>query len=184
MTSFLLDNFGNSKFTRFGKQTEAKRDNSQNDSEIMFRDLSAQLEVACSVEEVYNFWNNMENVPRWIPLVKEIKIVPGKEELLHWKFGPGFPLLTEWTSHITKCIPQKLIVWESVSGLPNRGCAKFFPTEHGCRLCLTLSFELPGGIIGAFLETVGIDRWLRANLVESLNRFQSLVEEEGVRKKR
>ncbi|OKH26757.1 polyketide cyclase / dehydrase [Hydrococcus rivularis NIES-593] len=144
---------------------------------------SVEVEVACSTEEVYDLWKNIENVPRWIPLVKEVKILPGTEELSRWKFGLGFPLLTEWTSRITQRIPQKLIAWESVSGLPNFGCAEFFPTERGCRLRLTLAFELPKGIVGAFLEAIGIDRWLEANLVESLHRFQSLIEEEVLRQK-
>jgi uncharacterized membrane protein len=149
----------------------------------MMREYCVEVKVACSVEQVYDLWRNLENVPRWIPLIKEVKVLPGSEDLSRWKFGLGFPLLTEWTSHITQYIPNKLIAWESVSGLPNRGCAEFFPTEeHGCCLRLTVAFELPGGIVGSFLETIGIDRWLEANLVETLNRFQSLIEEEVLRK--
>jgi uncharacterized membrane protein len=149
----------------------------------MMHEYTVEVEVACSVEEVYDLWRNVENIPRWMPLVKEVKILPDQEELLRWKFGLGFPLLTKWVSRITQHIPQKLIAWESVSGLPNRGCAEFFPTEKGCHLRLTIAFELPGGILGAFLEKIGIDRWLEANLVESLNRFQSLIEEEVLRQR-
>lgn len=149
----------------------------------MMREYCVEVKVACSVEQVYDLWRNLENVPRWIPLIKEVKVLPGSEDLSRWKFGLGFPLITEWTSHITQYIPNKLIAWESVSGLPNRGCAEFFPTEeHGCCLRLTVAFDLPGGIVGSFLETIGIDRWLEANLVETLNRFQSLIEEEVLRK--
>lgn len=149
----------------------------------MMREYCVEVKVACSVEQVYDLWRNLENVPRWIPLIKEVKVLPGSEDLSRWKFGLGFPLITEWTSHITQYIPNKLIAWESVSGLPNRGCAQFFPTEeHGCCLRLTVAFDLPGGIVGSFLETIGIDHWLEANLVETLNRFQSLIEEEVLRK--
>lgn len=147
----------------------------------MMKEYSVEVKFAYSVEEVYELWENLENVPRWIPLVKEVKVIPGSEKLSYWKFGLEFPLLVEWTSRITRRIPQKLIAWESVSGLANRGRAEFFPTEQGCRLRLTVTFELPGGIVGTFLETVGIDRWLKANLVKSLNRFRSLVEEEVLR---
>ena len=150
----------------------------------MMSERSVEVEVACSVEEVYDLWKNMENVPRWMPLVKEVKVLPGTEELSRWKFGLGFPLLTEWTSRITRRVPQRLVAWESVSGLSNCGCAEFFPTEQGCRLRLTLAFELPGGIVGAFLEAIGIERWLESNLVESLHRFQSLIEEEVLRQKK
>jgi uncharacterized membrane protein len=144
-------------------------------------DRSVEVEVSCSVEQVYELWGDMQNIPRWMPLVKEVKILPGDENLSHWKFGLGAPLLTEWTSRITQRIPLRLIAWESVSGLPNWGCAEFFPTDRGCRLRLTLAFDLPGGIVGAFLKGIGVERYLEANLVESLKRFQSLIEQEVFR---
>jgi uncharacterized membrane protein len=116
-----------------------------------------------------------------MPLVKSVKRLQGDDELWHWTFGLGFPLLTEWTSRITQRIPLRLITWSSVSGLSNRGAAEFFPTKQGCRLRLTLAFDLPGGIVGVFLENIGLDRWLEANLKESLKRFQTQIEAEVLR---
>lgn len=147
----------------------------------MMIDRSVEVEVACSVEQVYDLWGNMENAPRWIPLVKNVKVLPEDKNLSLWTFGPGAPLLTEWTSRITHRIPFQLIAWESVSGLPNKGCAEFFPTDGGCRLRFTLAFELPKGIVGALLKRIGVERWLEANLVESLNRFRDLIEAEVLR---
>ncbi|MEP0919999.1 hypothetical protein NC981_24650 [Leptolyngbya sp. DQ-M1] len=46
---------------------------------------------------------------------------------------------------------------------------------------VTLAFDLPGGIVGALLERIGVDRWLEANLVESLNQFQIQIEAEVLR---
>lgn len=138
---------------------------------------SVEIDVACSVEQVYDLWENLENVPRWMPLVKSVRQLPGDKDLWHWTFGLGFPLLTEWTSRI----PLQLIAWKSISGLPNQGSAEFFPTERGCRLRLTLAFELPTGVVGALLETIGLERWLEDNLVESLKRFQSQIEAEVLR---
>jgi uncharacterized membrane protein len=142
---------------------------------------SVEVEVACSVEQVYDLWGNLENVPRWMPLVKSVRRLPGDRELWHWTFGLGFPLLTEWTSRSTRRIPLHLVAWESVSGLPNQGSVEFFPTDRGCRLRLTLAFDLPGGIVGTLLEKIGLERWLEENLVESLNRFQSQIEAEVFR---
>jgi uncharacterized membrane protein len=142
---------------------------------------SVEVEVACSVEQVYDLWGNLENVPRWMPLVKRVRCLPGDEGLCHWTFGLGFPLLTEWTSRITRRIPLRLIAWESISGLPNHGSAEFFPTDRGCRLRLTLAFDLPGGVVGMLLETIGLERWLAENLEESLNRFRDQIEAEVLR---
>lgn len=154
--------------------------NSLNNSTPMLQ-RSVEVEVICSVQQVYDLWENLENVPRWMPLVKSVKRLKSNDELWHWTFGLGFPLLTEWTSRITRRIPLRLIAWSSVSGLSNQGSAEFFPTDRGCRLRLTLAFNLPGGIVGVFLENIGLDRWLEANLAESLNRFQSQIEAEVLR---
>lgn len=143
---------------------------------------SVEVDIACSVEEVYNLWENLENMPRWIPLVKEVKVLPGAEQLSRWQFGLGGPLLTEWTSRITQRIPMQLIAWESVSGLPNHGSAQFIPTDQGCRLRLQLAFNLPGGIVGKLIKGVGVERWLEANLLETLKRFKALIEKEVLRK--
>lgn len=142
---------------------------------------SVEVDVNCSVQQVYDLWGNMENVPRWIPLVKSVKRLRGDGELWHWTFGLGFPLLTEWTSLITRRIPLQLIAWDSVSGLSNQGVAEFFPTDRGCRLRLTLAFDLPEGIAGAFLKNIGLDHWLEVNLAQSLTQFQSQIEAEVLR---
>lgn len=142
---------------------------------------TVEVNVASSVEAVYKLWENLENVPRWMPLVKRVKRLPGQEELWQWRFGLGFPLITEWVSRISQRIPLQLIAWESVSGLPNQGRAEFFPSDRGCRLRLTLAFELPGGLVGAMIEKIGLDRWLEDNLAESLTRFQAQIEREVLR---
>lgn len=159
----------------------AKENRAMNVVKKLMLERSVEIEVACSVKQVYDLWENLENVPRWMPLVNNVRRLPGEEEFWHWRFGLGFPLLTEWTSRITRRIPLRLIAWESVSGLPNHGRAEFFPTDLGCRLRLTIAFDLPGGILGALLEKIGLERWLEANLVESLNRFQSQIEGEVLR---
>jgi uncharacterized membrane protein len=140
-----------------------------------------EVDVACSVEQVYDLWDNLENVPRWMPLVKSVKPIPGEPDLWRWQFGLRFPLLVEWVSRIEQRLPNQLIAWQSVSGLHNQGRAEFAPSDRGCRLRLTLAFALPGGLVGAMLEKIGLDRWLEANLVDSLTRFQTQIEAEVLR---
>ncbi|GAB4185343.1 MAG: hypothetical protein Fur006_23670 [Coleofasciculaceae cyanobacterium] len=79
------------------------------------------------MEQVYELWGDMQNIPRWMPLVKEVKILPGDENLSHWKFGLGAPLLTEWTSRITQRIPLRLIAWEIAA--PDGICTVFKPKK-------------------------------------------------------
>ncbi|WP_199315610.1 MULTISPECIES: SRPBCC family protein [Oscillatoriales] len=62
-------------------------------------------EVDCSVQQVYDLWANLENVPRWMPLVKSVKRLKSNDELWHWTFGLGFPLLTEYVTFPLKRVP-------------------------------------------------------------------------------
>lgn len=139
---------------------------------------TVELEVACPLAGVYEIWADMENLPRWMRFVKEVEILPGKEELSRWKFGLGAPLIVEWTSRIVRRIPLRLIAWESVTGLKNSGMAEFFPTEMGCNLRLTLAFDMPGGIVGIFLDQIGVQKWIDENLIDDLRRFKAMVERE------
>lgn len=141
-----------------------------------------EIEVNCSVDEVYSLWDNLENMPKWMPFVKEVKIISEANHLSRWKFGLGGLLQIEWTSRITERIPLRSIKWESVSGVPNCGYAQFFSTDRGCLLRLTLAFNLPGGIVGALIKGVGVERWLEVNLQQGLVRFKALIEAEVSRK--
>lgn len=58
-------------------------------------DRSLEVEVTCSVEQVYKLWEDIQNIPRWIPLVKEVKILLSDDNLSHWNFGLEAPLLTK-----------------------------------------------------------------------------------------
>ncbi|AGY59024.1 SRPBCC family protein [Gloeobacter kilaueensis] len=142
---------------------------------------SIEVEVAAPLAAVYAIWADLENLPRWMRFVKSVRILPGTEDLSRWQFGLAAPLVVEWTSRITRRIPLRLIAWESVSGLTNRGSAEFFPTERGCRLKLTLSFDSPSGLAGEFLQRLGVERWVDENLIDDLRRFQSLVEQDTPR---
>ncbi|MGF1541976.1 MAG: SRPBCC family protein [Pleurocapsa sp.] len=41
---------------------------------------SVEVEVACSAEQVYELWGNLENVPRWMSLVKSVRRLLREEE--------------------------------------------------------------------------------------------------------
>jgi len=44
---------------------------------------SVEVELNCSVQQVYDLWENLENVPRWMLLVKNVKRVRGDKEWWH-----------------------------------------------------------------------------------------------------
>ena len=64
-----------------------------------------EVDVACSVKQVCDLGNNLENVPRWLPLIKNVQPVPGQADRWRWQFGLRFSLLVEWVSHIEQRLP-------------------------------------------------------------------------------
>ncbi|WP_218081965.1 SRPBCC family protein [Anthocerotibacter panamensis] len=137
---------------------------------------SVELVVQAPVARVYELWSDFENLSRWMRFVDRVTLDPDRPGYSRWRFGID-PLFVEWTARITRMIPLRLVAWESVSGLPNRGQIDFFPVDQSCRLKLTLAVAAPGGVVGAVVEQVGLGRWLDENIRADLVQFGKLVEE-------
>ncbi len=136
---------------------------------------SVEVVVDRPVAVVYELWSNLENLPRWMQYVREVKQDPQRENHSYWRFGRDFVNI-EWTSRITRLIPLRLVAWESVTGYKNRGQIEFFPADQGCRLKLTLAVAAPDGLIKLIVEQVGLTQWLSENLQADLDKFKSLLE--------
>jgi uncharacterized membrane protein len=59
---------------------------------------------------------------KWIDSVHVLEDNP---ELSRWKLATG-GLEFSWLSRILKLVPNQIIQWESVDGLPNRGAVRFY----------------------------------------------------------
>src|SRR5262249_33742024 len=77
-------------------------------------DLQKTVHINAPVEEVYRFWQNVNNFPRIMSHVYEVE--PIGEGRHRWTVaGPaGLPL--SWTSATTVNIPNKVIGWRSEPG--------------------------------------------------------------------
>lgn len=78
--------------------------------------LSRQVDVACSVAQVYDLWGNLGNMPRLIPLIKSVKQLPKDAKLWRWRFGLRLLLIVVWVARIERRLPLQLIAWKAVSG--------------------------------------------------------------------
>ncbi|WP_287130041.1 SRPBCC family protein [Candidatus Cyanaurora vandensis] len=136
---------------------------------------TVELVVAAPVAKVYELWADLKNLPQWMQYVDRVSLDPVRLGYSQWRFGRE-PLFVEWTARITRKIPLRLVAWESVAGLANRGQIEFFPVAAGCRLRLTVAVAAPGGLVGAFIQQVGLGHWLDENLLADLKRFARLVE--------
>ena len=103
-------------------------------------------------EQVYAFWRNLENLPRFMKHVQCVKQMDDTHS--HWIVkGPAGNV--EWDAEIINEVPNELIAWRSLPGasIDNAGSVRF---EHatagrGTKVTVSLQYAPPAGQIGVAL---------------------------------
>jgi uncharacterized membrane protein len=107
---------------------------------------SIRLEVP--IDEVYGFWRRLENLPRLMTHIKEVRDLGGGRS--HWVAdGPADVLPVEWDAEIINEVPNKVIGWRSVAGsdVATAGSVHFSTARLGrcTQLSVHLQYAVPGG---------------------------------------
>jgi uncharacterized membrane protein len=109
--------------------------------------------INAPVEQIYNFWRNFENLPRFMYHLESV--TKTDEMRSHWKAKAPLGYSVEWDAEIISEIPNELISWRSVEGsdVPNAGSVRFLPSTggRGTVVKVELRYEPPAGKIGAAL---------------------------------
>ena len=111
-------------------------------------------------EQVYAFWRNVENLPRFMSRVESVKKIDDKRS--HWVIkGPAGKSI-EWDAEIFNEVPNELIAWRSVNDadVEHAGSVRFerAQDERGTIVRVSLQYDPPGGVIGhAFAALWGED---------------------------
>ena len=144
-----------------------------NDSAIRVHTIT----VNQSPEEVYRFWRDFENLPRFMSHLESVRITG--ERRSHWVAKAPGGTTVEWDAEITKDVPGQLIAWRSVEGadVENSGVVRFDPAPggRGTEVRVELIYNPPGGVIGAgvaklFGEEPG------TQIKGDLRRFKQVIE--------
>ncbi|SFD98362.1 YgaP-like transmembrane domain [Flavobacterium phragmitis] len=102
------------------------------------------------VGEVYDFWRNLENLPKFMSHLSGIKTID--ENTSEWTAkGPGGIGSISWIAKIAKDRKDKLLSWFSVDGSTIRNAGKVIFKAHGhtaTELDITISYHAPLGIAG------------------------------------
>ncbi|MDZ8137857.1 MAG: SRPBCC family protein [Nostoc sp. DedQUE04] len=105
------------------------------------------------VEELYRFWRNFDNLPRFIKHLKEVRLYDEKRS--HWISKGFLNESVEWDVVITEDRENELIAWTSVEGaaIETSGRVHFKPApgNRGTEVKTVREFTPPGGAIGAAL---------------------------------
>jgi uncharacterized membrane protein len=139
-------------------------------------DVQKTINIAAPVEEVYEFWTNFENFPRFMSNVREVKA--NADGTSHWVVAGPAGASVEWDAVVTRRVPNELLAWKSVegAGVENAGLVRFDRNDDGStRVQVRLSYNPLAGALGhAVAALFGSDP--KAEMGADLMRMKSLIE--------
>jgi uncharacterized membrane protein len=138
--------------------------------------VDEEISIHKAPEELYCFWKNLENLPRFMQHLQSVKVLD--ERVSHWVArGPaGFSV--EWDAEIVNDIENEIIGWRSLKGsqVDNGGSVRFEPmSDGGTMLKVSLQYNPPAGFVGARIARLFGEAPERT-IAEDLRRFKELME--------
>lgn len=134
------------------------------------------INVAAPVEQVFAFWSEYQNFPRFMSNVREVRETGEKQS--RWAVaGPaGAPV--EWNAIVTEYVPNRSIGWKTTpdSKVQHEGTVRFESNADGStRVDIRLSYNpLAGGLGHAAAAIFGADP--KTQMDEDLARMKTLIE--------
>jgi uncharacterized membrane protein len=128
-------------------------------------------------EEIYSFWRNLENLPRFMQYVRSVTMIDNKRS--HWVAQGLTGITVEWDAEIINDQPNELIGWRSLPGsdMDIAGSVHFKPApgNRGTEVYIELQYLPLAGMLGAAIaKLMGNDP---ANQVkDDLRRLKQLLE--------
>jgi uncharacterized membrane protein len=130
-----------------------------------------------SPEELYRFWRNFENLPRFMKHLKHVSVI--NDTRSHWISSAPMGGSVEWDAEIISDQENRLIAWASVEGadIDNSGFVRFQPAPagRGTEVKVVIEYNPPGGAIGdAIAKLFGEEP--KQQIGDELRRFKMLME--------
>jgi uncharacterized membrane protein len=128
------------------------------------------------VEEVYAFWRNFENLPRFMDHLESVTVLD--ETRSHWVAKAPAGTRVEWDASIHNEIENELIAWRSLEGadINHAGSVHFMPAgQGGTDVRVVLSYEPPAGKVGVALAKL-LGEEPSQQVEDDLRRFKQVME--------
>jgi uncharacterized membrane protein len=107
--------------------------------------------VGRPVEEVYAYWRDFENLPRFMRHLEVVRVIDDRRS--HWVARAPAGKTVEWDAEITEDRPNELIAWHSLEGadVHNGGSVRFLraPGGRGTEVRVEIEYVPPLGKLGS-----------------------------------
>ncbi|ABX08061.1 SRPBCC family protein [Prochlorococcus marinus] len=136
-------------------------------------------DIEAPIEKVWNVWSDLEAMPLWMTWIESVKTVDDETKILpditEWTLAAnGFRF--KWKAKINERIDKESLKWESIGGLPTKGCVYFYPEKDNLtKVKLIISYELPR-MIARLMEKNILGNLVTNELQTNLDNFKELVE--------
>lgn len=128
-------------------------------------------------EELFAFWRNFENLPKFMKHVESVHVTDAKRS--HWAVKAPAGRTVEWDAEIINEEAGRLIAWRSLGGadVDNAGTVKFedAPDGGGTEVQVVLDYIPPGGPVGKYVAML-FGEAPELTVKEDLCRFKQLME--------
>lgn len=138
-------------------------------------EVEKTIHIEAPPAEVFSFWSNYRNFPRFMSRVRELKQLD--ERRSHWVVAGPAGIPVSWTAEVTRLVPERLIEWraDGESAVRHWGAVHFEADRGGTRIQVQLHYIPPAGLIGhALAALVGADP--KSDLDADLLRMKSMIE--------
>ena len=127
-------------------------------------------------EEVYRFWRNFENLPRFMEHLESVRVLD--ERRSHWKARAPAGAAVEWYAEIVEDRPDERIAWRALdkADVPNTGSVEFVPApKGGTEVRVNLHYEVPRGRLAATVARL-FGKEPAIQVASDLRRFKQVME--------
>ncbi len=134
------------------------------------------INVAAPVEEVFAFWSDYQNFPRFMSNVRDVKITGEKRS--HWVVAGPAGATVEWNAVITDYVPNQSFGWktEPASPIQHAGIVRFERNEdEGTRIDIKMSYNPVSGALGHAVAAIFCAD-PRTEMDQDLARMKTMIE--------
>ena len=139
--------------------------------------VTKAITINRSPEEVYQFWHDFQNLPRFMEHLESVHVIDEKRS--HWVAKAPAGTKVEWDAETIDDRPNELIAWRSLPGadVDNSGSVRFRPAPggRGTEVRVEMQYEPPGGVIGSTIAKL-FGEEPGQQVQEDLRRFKQVME--------
>jgi uncharacterized membrane protein len=119
-------------------------------------DVKAAITIRRPRDEVYGFWRDFENLPRFMYHLESVQAIADGRS--HWQVKAPMGRQVSWDAEIADDRPGELIAWRSLPGadVEHSGVVRFAdaPGDRGTEVHVEMHYDPPAGTVGIVVAKI------------------------------